>query len=263
MKYIENQLTIALIFPILLLKGPDNCKHNFGQGSIIIGEYILNSYDSGNIPLNMLPVKSLVRTYTYFIKGDKILRDDNPHNNPDVKTIDTTAAKNGLTIIVNHRFTVQPVKYLIDWNKEWAYMYSNRSKQGTDKITALELKKDSLELFYRMLLDSNKTNARLLNYTKEYSPIIICNHSCSVAVSMDANGDSSVLYYSSDSLKVQSPLNGFAPTGFAFNVLGVKTGIHWTKSDGKSAESTVIFKVEDLDEGHLNDSLFLLPFKKP
>lgn len=211
----------------------------FGQGIVTINWYTFPP-NTANFP-GPIEILRFQKFYDcrYFIKGNKILRKDEPDSSlPGIVQPNT----------INTRL-MHP-SYLIDWAKQHVYTFSTGN--GSNEISQQRLEDDSSEVFYRHVSD-NKT---IITSLEDNNSISIANKQCFKGNARNENGDNLIFYYCKDSLKVRSPLNGWLPHDFSFNVMRICLPTDWTKEDGKPGIGTIIFQVTDIKECGLSDSLF-------
>ncbi len=225
---------------------------SFGEGIVTIGGYTFSPNDTtSKDPVSILQNQNYY-SFTYFIKGTKILRNDDSSlvRNESVTSTIHDSTQNGTVNI-----TVTPVHpvYLIDWTTQRTYNFFK--KQGAIQVIEKTLKNDSSEIFYR-LTDSLKAS---VTFPDGKDPVMIANRECFKGNATVANGDDFIFYYSASPAKVHSPLNKFLPANFPYEVFRIDTKVTWSTNNGKGAKGDIIFQILEIKETHLPDNLFQIP----
>jgi hypothetical protein len=227
--------------------------HSFGEGMVTIGWYTFPPDDTtARDPLSILHIPN-VYSSTYFIKQNKVLRRDQT----DTASVKDSAVSRisdpngGQTIVTVHAELEHP-SYLIDWSVKKIYKFHDAPNYLP--VEEKPLQKDSSEVFYRAM-DNNKT---VILSRQEDSPIYIANVKCFKGVAKDKE-DVFTFFYSDIPSNIRSPLNGFLPSDFPYNVMRADFTTEWSAANGKSSEVGMIFQVLAIKECQLADKLFEIP----
>lgn len=120
---------------------------DFGEGIVTVSMYYIPLADSVKL-LNMDTVHSVFNRYTYYVKGNKILRKDTENIPDDMISVkekcDSIIVKSTLKTALLHP------TYLIDWNTQQTYTFYQH--HGKLHVSEDSLKKLRTEMFYRMYL---------------------------------------------------------------------------------------------------------------
>jgi hypothetical protein len=244
---------VNLVLSLFIFTDARQFKSGFGEGVITINQYVFPP--QGLVPTDFSSLKKNKAAYffTYYVKGNKILRKDQQRDTATITK--TTTAFEGINLTNTLQVDMVHPHYLIDWNKRLTYTFFKSN--GTSQISEKPLKDATMDLFYR-IIDSNKTVITSLDTTVTTH---ILNHRCFKGLAITKSQDSIYFYYTPSSFKVHSPLNNYLPVSFPYEVLSVKASVNWTNKDGKPDMGTCIFQVAEIKEYQLPDSMFILPAK--
>lgn len=227
---------------------------DLGEGIITVGWYGFPPNNTiPNDPASISPVPNICGLI-YYQKKDKILRKQQPDTSSDkarsaTGTVDANAGS--YQIVVPMKFIVPTC--LIDWTKKKAYTF--RKKSDTLQVEEKELQKENSEILYR-LADNNKT---IITSQEKDNPVFIAGKKCFKGTARDKTGENFTFYYSDATPKIHSPLNGFLPADFPYNVMRADATTDWSMGDGTVGKGKMIFQVLEIKECPLADSLFKIP----
>jgi hypothetical protein len=261
-KKIFFSLSITIIFFLFSFSGilaqVNQPNAGFGEGIVTINEYAFAPNDLAALdPLSILH-RERFYNYTYYIKGNKILRNDQYDSTLNIgsSTSETVGIHGEVIKTFLKAKMVHPI-YMIDWNKRTVYTFLK--KKEDIQVSEKGLKNETSEFFYRMI-DSNKTSTKIIiNSLEKNNPVIIAQKKCFKGSITGITGDKFPFYCSMDPVKVHSPLNGFLPADFPYNVMRVDMLIDWTIDEGKLSKGILVFQVAEITERNLADSLFDIP----
>ena len=225
---------------------------DLGEGIITIRQYGFSADDTVFSNSSLMGKDQNFYEFVYYIKGRLILRHDLKIKDSEIMELrDSVGAEHEIHTTLN--VSIQHPNYLIDWEKKVAYAFYQR--RGQPQISQMPLQNDSTEIFYRLMADNKATKVSFPNDRHSES---ILNRKC-LEGTVTVNGEEIVFYYTTDSLKVCSPLNGFVPPDFPYQVLRVQLGGIRTAFDGKTSKGVMVFQVADIKDCKLQDALFRLP----
>jgi hypothetical protein len=221
----------------------------FGEGIISINQFVFAPGDTVPEMVADTNAGHLFNRYVYYIKNNRILRDDLADHPiyPDAFIADGTKI-NSLSSLESR--LIHPV-YLIDWSKKIVYTFSKKK----DFVSIDELSAVTAELFYRWP-DSGLES--VIDSLDDRYPLFIANRECFKGVGTRGK-DWFIFYYTKEPLKIRSPLNGLLPPYFPYNVMLVKLSVDWTDKEGRKAVGTTLFQISGIKENKPDDSLFTLP----
>ena len=222
----------------------------FGEGIVSINLYTF----APNVPVpedpDAIPPISKFGNFTYYIKGSRIFRNDRPDSNfSNTPSVGNMTDGNGTAVQITARAQMAPQTYLIDWTSRKTYTLSKATKGIASEK---DLAKETLELFYRAI-DSSQT---VITSLGKGNPVYIAGRKCLKGNATPKTGEAFTFYYSETPSKVRSPLNGFMPANFTYNVMRLESIIDWTNTDGTLSKGTAVFQVIEIKECQLADSLF-------
>lgn len=213
---------------------------DFGQGTVVIECYASHHFYD----------------YSYLIKGNRILRDDRfEHDAPQETTTDTTVHQKLFSAQMHLTTRIMPEKYVIDWGKQWCYQSRDTISYVKHRGFDEPLDQNTAEPFYRML--TNLGSKKIIHLPTN-TPVKIDSIDCLQGLVVDGRGDSTLIYYTKSPMGVHSPLNCFAPAGFPYEVLGVKSSYFAASPDGQPRRESIVYKVKKIQATTLPDSLFQL-----
>lgn len=246
---------VNLILSLFMFTDTQHSTSKFGEGVITINQYVFPHISL--IPKDFSSLKNQQASYffTYYIKGNKILRKDQQEDTSTIiKRTDTVA---GVNLTTTLKVNIVHPHYLIDWKTRLTYTFFKSN--GIHQISEKPLKDESTEYFYR-LIDSNKTVIKSLDTT---ATACILYYPCIKGLAITPSHDSLYFYYTPTTFKVHSPLNSYLPADFPYEVLSLKASVNWTDKDGKPSTGSIIFQVSKIQEYKLPDSIFILPANIP
>jgi len=218
--------------------------HAFGEGVATIGWYTFTLHDTiARDPISILKIPD-VYSSTYFIKQNKILRKDqtDPGTGND-SAVDRKTDINGGQMTTTAHVEYEHPAYLIDWNKKKVY-----AKGGEEA----PLQKETREVFYRTMTNNRSVVLSLKNDTS----FDIAHMKCFKGLAKDRENGVFTFFYSKTPLSVCSPLNGFLPADFPYNVLRVDLTAEFAVAGGKTSKTILIFQVLAIEGRQLPDKLF-------
>ncbi len=227
----------------------------FGEGVITVGWFgFPPDSKTPRDPVSILNVPNIY-SLTYFIKGDKILRKDRTDSASNKDSATQTVDVDGGTVKLVAHAEVQHQSYVIDWKKR--KVYTLKEERGSLKVEEKGLQNETTEIFYRVLDKNDKTD--IISLEKD-NPVYIANKKCLRGTAkVEKTSEIFTFYYSESTAKLQSPLNGFLPPGFPYNVMRVDLTNQWTMEDGRISNAPMIFQILEVKEMQLADSIFSIP----
>jgi hypothetical protein len=262
---LSNSIVSKRLFYLLFLLFPahkSQCQNNkiipvFGEGIITIGQFPFAPEDSIPQQPEVLAVKQGHYDFTYYIKGNKILRKDRPVDTVSHPATTETDYGDGVKLTVNLSAKMEHPSYLIDWKTKMTYSFFK--KRGKEQISEKTLQDETMEWFYR-LIDSSKT---VVKSPEEKNSVFIAGKKCYKGLGIAKNGDDFEFYYTVAPLKARSPLDAFMSVDFPYEILSIKARIDWTGKDGQKTFGTLILQVLDIQECQLENTLFDIPANVP
>jgi hypothetical protein len=244
------------IFPVLFYISTAAAQvivpvRSFGEGIVTIGWYTFPPNDStARDPSSILSIPN-VYSLTYFIKQNKILRRDQADTNSikDSSVSRIIDSSGGQTTFKFHAEIEHP-SYLIDWSERRVYKFQNAP--NVLHLEEKQLQEETSEIFYRAM-DNNK--AVILSQQRN-SPIYIANIKCFKGVGIDREKHVFTFFYSEIASKVRSPLNGFLPADFPYNVMRIELMTDPYEAGINCSKPGMIFQVLAIKECRLAQNLF-------
>lgn len=220
-------------------------KGIFGEGIITISEYYFPISDTAKMDTS----NHVFMKMTYYIKGDKIFRNDERSelffSNTD------TVSSNSVVIISSFQASLVHPTYLINWDTKETYTYYKH--KGKIQVSLDSLINLTAEPFYRCILIPNFQTSIISKF--EDKKIKIANKNCYSGY-YKLNDDTVFFQYSKENFSVCSPLNNFFP-GFKNNILSLRLPV---RSDVKYAlQGYMLFIVNNITNKEINDKVFQLP----
>jgi len=240
---------IFFIFSILILHECDaqsiKKKGIFGEGIITISEYYFPISDTAKMDTS----NHLFMKMTYYIKGDKILRNDE-QSELFFSNTDTVSSNSEVILSYLKTSMVHP-SYLINWNTQETFTFYKCN--GEIQVSLDSLINLTAEPFYRCILIPNFQTSIISKFEDE--KFKIANKNCYSGY-YRLNNDTVFFQYSKESFSVCSPLNNFFP-GFKNNILSLRLPV---RSDVKGAfQGYMLFIVDNITNKEINDNVFQLP----
>ncbi len=188
--------------------------------------------------------------YRYFIKGNKILRNDS--------IIEPELSNNGknqrshqnLRLKINAASAMRFPKYLIDLNTNQCTIFYK--EKGKPFASVDSLKNNPFESFYRLKLFPNLKQHTILFGSKKFVDTIL-GKKCLAAKAIYSSGDTFLIKYTTERLTMTSPLNYFVP-GFSHQILELQV----VANSGKD-NFYIKYEVGVMRREKLNSGLFTIP----
>jgi len=218
-----------------------------GEGTVSITIYIL-PYKSNSPDIIPDSDRNYFNKYVYYIKGEKIYRDDlkDEKKVPDNQANTVTSSQPQLILTASF---IHP-RYLIDLDRNLAYTYS-----GSDTAIVDSLKDLMSEPFYRMPFVKRTVT---IDSLPETAPVSIAGRTCYKGYASTVTNkvtDHISFYYTKDHIFLHSPLNRVLTPAFTYTVIAFKGNAPYKDENGSTQIGTA-FVQSTIKEIPLADTIF-------
>lgn len=238
-------LFVQLLFLISVKINAQIRLRDFGAGKVVVRQYAFGPGVVPAFPVRPRDTGQLSMQYVWYVKGDKIFRD-----NPPFAVSDTSATANAEIFVQ----ILQP-RYLINRATQITYLYSPEN----DRIGIIPSIANTQEPFYNRYGGNEDDKLTLLQQADSF---IVAGKTCFPGT-LEKNGHIIRFLYAKDSLPLKSPFNEWFPASFVYPVMAFCAAINWTNEHGQPDTGTTIFQIHNFDGEIPDNKWFVLPDSLP
>jgi hypothetical protein len=222
--------------------------YNFGEGIVKIAHYFVLKKDV----LHPDTANRLFTKYTYYIKGDKVLKREGASSFLISSDKRITKQENNVFKTTLTAKLITP-EYLLDFQQGKAYTFYTKKDQPM--ISVSQIKDLRYDLFFKAFLSPNRNNNCILEAIPNEN-----GDTCAINYGYGITGKDSVFFqFSLRHYPVESPLTYFFPAGVSPFITLLWAPSPGTGTDGKPISGFSVLAIEEIIDVKLPDSLFMLP----